>query len=865
MHRMALWLAVAVAAGQQPATADDLTEALDGRVNVALASWGTQAQASSERNPGAGAAGAINGQWSGEQDRRNFTGWLPENWRAPHWLRLDLGEQRAIDRIVLRHNPESVLIDYRLQWAPSPDGPWQDLVEPIYGNDDRVTLHTFPPRRVRHLRLWIITSNSRLWGGQAGVAELEAYAPEGTVGDPPRGAAEAPSLAPAYAGDDADFFSAPAYIWPGRRGRWDGRPLHLVGPCGGTVSGWIVFRNVRSDGDGEGDDAVPEAVAGDLRRIDGEGRIPASYIELHYGTSRKDLTGRDDFDFGRHPVPLVLAEHPVHDDNALRVWVTVRVPEDAAAGEYHGQVSLGDREAPLRLRVSGFRLPPRSERHTLLNLIQSPDSVALRYGVRPYSDEHFQLLERSVALKARAGANIVRIPIIRNAWEGDRTGMIQLRRDGEELVADLRAFERYMRLHVRHEAPPRLVILGLWDAYMVDRECPMYDRIEVTERTADGKLRPLELEMYPANRELWESVIDGARQTMSRVGLDPDTLRIGTSTDWQPAPETGNFFREIAPDLTWASLSHGHGVRMTDKGALAGGDHHRDPYSAFEGEGSFHITFLETPLFAAAPVVAPKGGGASDPDRPVGDPNEVVDSDYPQGPLRGGWEPRPVVVLHCPRGLFGDTTYGESFGMPIFLRWPDLTVGMNRRFGRGQWSFGGFDRGQGLGHLGLDYWELPPQAGEDLEGIRGVTYERDGSRRVLRDEGGDRPWRLWGDYAEAPRSFNPIANMERGRRLAAVTAPGPDGAIPTVRLFLLQEGFQYVQARLAVERAIAEGRAPRSVVEQYARVGPLPVGTNRRGQTVLDRSAATQPDPARFEYMFDMAAQVQAAEEAGGR
>ncbi|MDR1816946.1 MAG: discoidin domain-containing protein [Puniceicoccales bacterium] len=168
--------------------------------NVALATAGATATASSQFSADYAPAKAIDGRWSvqnphpevGESHKWNSaaTAGTAAAGTAPHWLALDLGRERVISKIVLRHEgtvgsfngePRTATHsafntrDFRLQYADAAGGPWRDLCAPVTGNTAAHTAHRFPPTRARHLRVLIEKPNSLPNDDAARLYEFEAY------------------------------------------------------------------------------------------------------------------------------------------------------------------------------------------------------------------------------------------------------------------------------------------------------------------------------------------------------------------------------------------------------------------------------------------------------------------------------------------------------------------------------------------------------------------------------------------------------------------------------------------------------------------------------------------------------------------
>ena len=107
------------------------------------------------------------------------------------------------------------------------------------------------------------------------------------------------------------------------------------------------------------------------------------------------------------PVRQVTAAYRVKRDvGAVQpVWIMVRVPADAAPGEYEAKLTIHPAGAdpvvvPVHLTVCPFRLPDTKDYVTWTDFIQSPESLSLAYKVPLWSDAHFRLIGKSFRLLA---------------------------------------------------------------------------------------------------------------------------------------------------------------------------------------------------------------------------------------------------------------------------------------------------------------------------------------------------------------------------------------------------------------------------------------------------------------------------------
>ena len=151
-----------------------------GRQDLALFFRGATAYASSEYGPDYAATKAINGR----AEVRETDKWNSARAITPHYLAIDLGQERRIDTIVIRHEGALPLpgahvfnaSDFRVQASPKRWGSWTDLVPPIRDNTDDVTTHRFEPTETRYLRILLETAEQDGGNDYGRIAEVEVYA-----------------------------------------------------------------------------------------------------------------------------------------------------------------------------------------------------------------------------------------------------------------------------------------------------------------------------------------------------------------------------------------------------------------------------------------------------------------------------------------------------------------------------------------------------------------------------------------------------------------------------------------------------------------------------------------------------------------
>ena len=214
---------------------------------------------------------------------------------------------------------------------------------------------------------------------------------------------------------------------------------------------------------------------GDLTSRSDGGKIPASAIRVRYASRGKlpaaDPKAREGFDVLADSPP---AEVAVQKQGAatLPVWLTVHVPRDAAAGDYEGQVTVAVEEKepakiPLRLQLAGWTVPDPQAFRTIVNIYQSPTTLALYYGVPEWSEEHWKLMEKSFALLAPFGMDLVNVPISDQTQFGNDDGLVYwIKKPDGTYEYDFTVFDRYIQLVKKHLGTPRFLSLQVWHGCM---------------------------------------------------------------------------------------------------------------------------------------------------------------------------------------------------------------------------------------------------------------------------------------------------------------------------------------------------------------------------------------------------------------
>ncbi len=347
------------------------------------------------------------------------------------------------------------------------------------------------------------------------------------------------------------------------------QPVKIVGARGGAFNGRLV---VSSKSDLKGLRVSP----GDLVRKEG-GTIPASAIGVFYARPA-------DVGIGLQPrsmlwsfdtlLPAAPATVPASQSTRAGrgrapgavqpVWVKVRVPRKAAPGKYRGTLQVSgpvSTKVRVELLVADWQLPDSRDFSTHMALVQSPDSVAIRYKVPLWSEKHFKLLEESFKLLGQVGNRHLWVPLICRTNFGNSETMVRWTKHGSGWKHDFSVLERYLDLALKY-TDPDVVCLYVWDKYaggdrvgkFAGTESPV--KISVLE---NGKVKTVDGPKYSnvaAARAFWKPVVDEVRSRLAKRNLAKAVLLGMFSENGRPRKGTVQLFSELLPGARWIENGH---------------------------------------------------------------------------------------------------------------------------------------------------------------------------------------------------------------------------------------------------------------------------------------------------------------------
>ena len=531
------------------------------------------------------------------------------------------------------------------------------------------------------------------------------------------------------------------------------KPITIVGTRNGSFSGKIVLTSKQAMKNVRAEVSV-------LRRTNGRGRIPAAAVKVRYGLHLPTIMCFDPL-AGKPP-----AESPVVGfgrriwksksraaGNALQpIWVIVDVPADAVAGDYEGKLTVAVGSArpfavPVKLKVCDWRLPDPREFQTFVELIQSPETVAMAYEVPLWSEKHFQLMEKSLELMGKIGCKTAYVHLMCETNQGNSETMVRwIRQKDGSFKHDFTIMDKYLDLVEKHQGTPAIVCLYAWDRVFVDtrddprsREGPTLEaRKELAGKgppvtvldPATGKTEKVFLAPYttPESRQQWRPLFEGIRARMKKRGWEKSMV-LGLASDMPPDPKTIAFFEEICPGVPWMRHGHGSWRNMRTHG---------------RGKADSNKFFYQASVLGRQFAYQRR--------------SERVN---PGNERWYGWLPTPQgrhkeggsIVVHFPR------QFVDSSARCKFRMLGEVNIAGNQR---------------GFGRIGADFWP------------------------VLKDRRGRTRGRIADRY---PQNILGHLTIQ-----LALLHPGPEGAIPTARYQVMLEGLAECEARIFIEKAILEKR-----------------------------------------------------------
>ena len=143
----------------------------------------------------------------------------------------------------------------------------------------------------------------------------------------------------------------------------------------------------------------------------------ADYVPVHWhsaGNTREDLEGQAP---GFYPDPLLPSlwrgVSRVQFPDTISLWIRVRVPADASAGQYQGKIQItckgGETTVPFSVQVWPFTLPERS--HFLMTNWLLPSMILKFHKLEPLTESFWEVMELYARNLADHRQNVILTPL----------------------------------------------------------------------------------------------------------------------------------------------------------------------------------------------------------------------------------------------------------------------------------------------------------------------------------------------------------------------------------------------------------------------------------------------------------------------
>jgi hypothetical protein len=347
-------------------------------------------------------------------------------------------------------------------------------------------------------------------------------------------------------------------------------PVKVIAPRNGVGSGQVVLTDL----------AGLRGVSAKVSELRGtDGGIPAGAVEVRYATQTGAV----------HYCDALL---PAAQDGArtVPVWLIAQAPRSQAPGWYTGTLTLTangkDFSVPLQWLVTAAVVPDARDFATLIGAASSQDTIARRYGVAPWSDEHFRLMEPSFRMLGQLGNDVLMVPVILGGMYGSAARdwatrgssgvrcqpLVRWVSDGAGVKPEFGLLEKYLDAYLKHCAPPRALSLYVWDSGCARQVTDAYEGRKMPLREIKPKSPLLVQQWDPATgattnmpaphfsddgaSAFWKPLFEGVRQIVTKRGWPEDVLMAAMGGDLRPSQKEGELLREWAPYVRWHILSH---------------------------------------------------------------------------------------------------------------------------------------------------------------------------------------------------------------------------------------------------------------------------------------------------------------------
>jgi hypothetical protein len=394
------------------------------------------------------------------------------------------------------------------------------------------------------------------------------------------------------------------------------RPVRLIGAKNGAFSGRVLLSSSKAM-------RGLKAAATDLTARGGAGTIPADAVQIRWAAAAEH--GRTWVPAGRFDALLDKppAEVPVRRITLRRakvqppaatvqpVWITVRVPADAVAGEYKGRgtIEVGGATfaVPVAIKVHDWTVPDPQDFFIVNNTYHSPETEARYYKAPLWSDRHCDLMEQSLRILKQVGSRICILNLVVKAHsQGNSESMVKWVKQADgSYKYDLSVAEKYMDVFAKACGKPRILQINAWGFQGPNDAKPQWPPEGVTVVDTNGKrLDDLQQPPYgtPENEAFWRPVFAELRKRLEERGWYDVTCVGWLNYCNDPPKKMVDVVKNIWPDAKWIKNAHGRSRGFVgSKGSMP------VKYTAWVwGAGALYNPDCKT-IWAKRPIYYPDG------------------------------------------------------------------------------------------------------------------------------------------------------------------------------------------------------------------------------------------------------------------
>jgi len=239
------------------------------------------------------------------------------------------------------------------------------------------------------------------------------------------------------------------------------------------------------------------------------------------------------------------------------LWFTVRVPREAKAGEYQGQIAIEAEglpltNVPLRVSICDWAMTDTKDFRMRNMAFHGDESVANHYGVPLWSDKHLEMVGRSHTLMGEAGSRHFRInleSIVR--WIKQPDGSFK---------HDFTLFDKYLDMIAKSVGKPQPLCIQAWGERLDNKRRRTNVAMVPLLDPATGKTEQLKSPDPNADEKaalaFWKPVFDPVFKRIKERGW-LDATAFGYTAD-RGGPDEGlaKLAEKLWPEGVWVLVSH---------------------------------------------------------------------------------------------------------------------------------------------------------------------------------------------------------------------------------------------------------------------------------------------------------------------